>query len=777
MKLRIVSILLTLTLALLSPALIIPMRVNAPTQYGPRSQELQIIYYTDETQLYAALTAGEIEINTWDLTTAQANDAKTRPEVMLAKVERLGMRSHSINNNLTIATYSGVLSHMSDVNFRKAIAHLIDKDYYVDVINDGAAIRTDTHVASPAKDWWNWTLVNGVHPNGTVFTNYPYPFNTLQANYELNQTGYVYGADDNPYYDPLTPGSARKWRVYPAGHPQKANQKLDGLVFYSRSDDTIRLLAGNHFRDYLLKSGIPVDYRAVSFAVANENVMLARNYHIYTGGWSLGRYPLALYSWFHSVFWYSGGPNYHASVANGYTDVDYWGDQFNTAPNLTYAIYSAQRIQSLVIEKYAIAFSLWNTIGWYGYRNLQGIVNYFAVGPENGYTYLNSYRLDDATKPIRVGIKGFPNQLNQMYSRWVWETSTFAPYMASFMSANPFEIFRDQPWLAKDWIDGTWVDTEDGDKIKSKITYWFRNTAEWIEPITGTPLATVDANFYPFSLWYYYQTPDAWIWSGYKDVHHVRLDPDNTGDNYKVEVYHDVRSMFAVLNPWGRDLYPPAWKRAPLSSLETKVFVEGVNATTPGNLPLPFRTIGAPVEIVEVKDEGTTLTRYTDYDMIKGRIKILKDITEGNKITVTYWARGDASGYNPGGVAWNTIHIGYGPYYMYEHQPGAGGWSSFKANRNFFLETPPLAELDWFYYFAPGDKPRTGSYKVDIYDVVKTTSAYGSTGHLVPSINWEPTADIKPGPIPPLTGDRAGKIDVYDLSSVQGQYGVTFGTP
>jgi len=777
---RKVSTMLALASILLLTSMITPLPVNASPTNGPRSQQLLIKYYNNEFALYADLTALKLEIDACELTKLQELMSKANPNDTLAKVEKLYLRSFSLNNNLTINAYPRVVSPMSDVNFRKAIAHLVDKDYYRDVIWDGAAVRADTWIPSPCKDWWNWTIATGVHMNGTVFNNYPYPCSTYQANLELNQTGWLYGTDSNPYYDPAYPGSATMYRAYPLWH-SKAGQTLDPLVFYSRNDDGLRDSAGMHFRDMLRKSGIPVTFYSVSMSQCNDNVVLGRNYHIYTAGWSLGTYPTYLYNFFHSDYWFPGGSNYHCSAHNGYTDLNYWGDRLNEAVTLMDAMYAAQRLQSLVVDKYCIGISLLNFLGFHGYRNLCGIVNYFAVGPENQYTYLNAYRADNPpgsyALPIRVGVVGAPTQLNPIYSSLECEISTMSPFMSSFMSANPYEIFRDQPWLCKDWDDRTWVDPEDGNKVKSKITYYLRSDAEWIQPITGVPLGGVDNTFYEFSAWYHYQTPYTSLYSGYRGLHHIRCDPDGTGNLFKIEVYMDTRSMFNLLKPWGGDLFPPAWKRNPLSKLETRVFVEGVNVTTPGDLPLPVKMTGAPVEIVSVLEDGSPLKKYTDYDMIKGRIRILKDIANGKKITVQYWARGDASGYTPGNVPWNEILIGYGPWYMTEHVLGAGGWTAFKANTNFFLETAPLAELDWYWYWHLGDAPRSGYYKVDLYDAVRLTAAYGSTGYLVPSIPWEPTADLMIGMIPPLTAPGPGKIDYRDKDTLLAQYGATFGTP
>jgi len=89
------------------------------------------------------------------------------------------------------------------------------------------------------------------------------------------------------------------------------------------------------------------------------------------------------------------------------------------------------------------------------------------------------------------------------------------------------------------------------------------------------------------------------------------------------------------------------------------------------------------------------------------------------------------------------------------------------------METPPLGEVDFVWKWIDGPKPRSGYYKVDIYDIVMAIGEYGSDGTGIPDSatehrRWFPGADFAP---------PGGKINIYDIVSMVGQYGQTFGAP
>jgi len=734
------------------------MLVNVEVQQGPRGPRApacNLVFHTGVDSLYASLKAGEIDVMSWPLTAAQYSDAVADPDILLAPTNRSDVHAFSFNNNYTIAAYPGVKNPLTVTDFRKALAHLVDKTYILNFIAEGFGDIIDVPIPSTSSFWWNASI--------TGF-NYPYPFDMAQAAVELDALGFTDTDDVDTY------------RNYPADWPGRPGRpNVDPFLFYACSEDWILLAAGRHLRDNLQSVGFQVDWRPEPSSLSNGPVMINRNYHIYTAWWEAERFPTYLYDWFHSSRWFPYGSNFLTGLP-GYPSLDLVLEQLRYAPSPTLAVTAAQEAQGLIIEEYAILVPFMSYKGFYAYRNLLGVANMEASGPENVYTWMNAYRLDNSALPIRMGIKQPPVSLNPIYSSWDWDLSTMSLFMADPLSVAPYEIYEvDQPWLAKDW-DFQLNGWKEDDINRSKSTWWLPNDASWIQPITGSVIEPFTTSFYEFNAWYYYQTPDSWAHLAYKDLDHIRV----IGP-YEVELYWNAKSIWMQYNGFGRFLYTPAgastggYKSAPLATLQTNIFAGPLAAGTA--LPLLWRTVGAPVQIVSITLDGLTLTPYTDYDMIEGHITILVTIPAESSITVTYWARGDAEGFFPGGRSdWNNLLIGPGPWYLTEIQPGAGGWATYKANRNFFLETPPLGEIDWYHFYDDPEapKPRSGYWLVDINDVTSAYYAYQSTGHAIPSPNWIPGADLKAGPIPPLPGDRAGRIDVYDLSSVQGQYGVKF---
>jgi len=773
-----------------------------PATYGPRSN-LEMFYYADDTALWAALKTGTIEMTNWEVTPTQHVDAISDPKILLNTVSRLDFRAWSLNNNLTIAKYPGVTSPMSYVTFRKAIWRLTDTAYYAQVVCGGFAVPLHVPIAAPSYPWYNETVVSYVKTHLS--------FSIEGAAALLDTAGFTQGATPNPYYNPSVPGSAQFIRRYPQDHPQKPGQDLDGIRFFARTDDVLRFGASTHLRDRMLESGIPVDWSPSDFPPCYSIVMSARNYHIYSAGWSVGRFPTYLYSLFHSSRWFPGGANYHTGELKDYCppptpphypDIDAAVYEVSYPESYEAARAAAKKAQYYLVEKHAVLIPLWSSKAFYPYRNLLGISNMDSIGPENDYTFLNAYRVDSVSAPIRFGLKSPPLEVNQIYSRWVWDVSTMSPVMAGFMSTPAYDILTDQAWLMQDRELTTWVDPDDG-KTKSKVIFWFRDDIEWIKPVTGEVLANFNTQWlegagigrsgYEFNCWYFDSEPAGWIFTSYRDIKLIRTYPSER----KAEVYFDALSYWTQYSGYGRILYSsedlafPGWKQSPLATVKTTVFVEGTNATTPGYLALPVRTLGTPVEIIEIKEDGVALTPKTDYEIVGSvangpRIRIYKDIANGKVITAKYWARGDPAGYHPGGLGWEKTLVGCGYYYMTAHTPGAGGSSYYKKNTNFFLQTPPMGEIDYRWYWIESPiKPRDGYFQVDVYDAVLAGGAFESQGYVTPSANWRPGADLAtsptlptppfPSPKPPI--NSAGAIDGYDLGVVGSIFGTTFGSP
>jgi len=779
LRLKYISAMLTLTALLL--VAFAPLQ-TAQAANGPVS-DLQIFYYRNDTALYNALKAKDIDMSLGVVTPAQYNRAINDPDILLAPIKKLDIYAFSLNLNEEISDYPGVKNPLTVPDFRKAIHRLRD------LSTNPFASPLPVPISAVSSLWYNASVVEFVDgtydPSDPRLADPAYAYPRESLTFDRNAAKAL--LDAAGFTDPDGPGPGV--RVYPFTWPQKAGQPLDPLVFSIRDDDALLKQAGMDLAREMDDAGIPVTKYFDSFASAYTRVMVNRNYHIYTAGWSVSRFPTYLYSWFHSSRWFPGGSNYHMSTTPKYTDVDTLVEKVWFPASYIDAITAVKNAQYLLTEKYTVIVPLWSSYSFYPYRSdMLSVTNFQAVGIENRYTYLKAWRIGGG--PVRAGVTPPPLEVNQMYSRWAWEESSMNPFMEDFMSNPPYNIIVDQPSLLQDWSSppGTWFD---GAVEKSKLTYWFRDDeqndglgdgdAEWIEPVTGNVLDDFTPQWlagggYEFNSWYYASEPASWIYTNYRDIHHIRV----YSAERKAEVYMNVKSYWSMYWPYGRLIYAPAWKQAPLSTPDTKVFTGPIAAGT--SLALPYKAQGAPVEITSIKlvTANTFLTEASgannnDYEMVLGKIKLYTAIPAGESIEVKYWARGVAAGYVPGGLVTGTnvglVWIGAGAFYAREHFPGAGGWTTYTKNPHYWMSTPPTGELDFLWNWNPGPQPRTGYYAVDILDVIRSTWGLDGTGWAPPTPNWEPGTDL----IWPGGAQPKGKTTVNDNTLVATDFGKVFG--
>jgi len=806
-------IMLTLMVALmLGITAVEPISAQTTTR-GPRSPELKLFYYADETSLYSALKAGVIDMSLWECTPAQYQDAITDPNLILAPVSRFDLRGFSLNSNETIPTYPGIRSPTSYAGFRKALWRLSDVSYYAEVICGGFATPLYVPVSAPSRAWVNVTVENWVKAN--------YAFSVQGAANYLDAEGFAQGTEANPNYKPGVPGSAMYWRVYPPGH-SKAGKKLDPIVFSARVDDGLRYGASVHLCDRMLESGIPVNLISEPSSSAFLRVMTRRDYQIYSAGWTTGRFATYIYSWFHTSRWLPGGHNYHISTTSpGYVttpgspdNIDEAVDKIQYPLNLDDALIAAKDAQRILVQKSASFIPTWSSKAFYAYKNLFGVTNMESIGTENLYTFLQAWRAD-GQPDLRLGHKSPPTQVNQIYSSWVWDVTTMGFTQDSFISLEPYNVLNDQPWLARDWttapggpstVPGTWVDPDDG-KIKSYMRYWFRDDVEWIKPLTGEVLADFVPQWlgggYEFHCWYFDSESAGWLYTSYRDIKHI---VPNIAGKY-ADVYFDVSSHWSQYWPYGRHIYSnqsiqdtpsfPGWKQAPLSTQELRTFTGPIAAGTFLNTltpvegtayKIPTRARGTPVEVIEIKLDGVLLAEATtpylynpvtgqgaggDYSIVGStatgpRIRLYIAVPGGSVLTVRYWARGDPAGYHPGGLPWQQTIAGTGSFYLTDFLAGAGGWATYKANRYYFMETPTKGEIDWYWYWIYGSQPRDGYYYVNIYDASYSNWALGGSGQAVPTANWIEATDLAP---------PVGETNLFDIAVLAANYGKRFGSP
>ncbi|MCW3985647.1 MAG: ABC transporter substrate-binding protein [Candidatus Bathyarchaeota archaeon] len=712
---------------------------------GPRSDDLIVYYYGDVESAYAALKANQIDAVGYEITADLYVDASADANIVLGAVADMGFYEHDVNNNATIDTYPGVRSPTNYTGFRQAMAWLTDKEWVVDEACGGFAERNDQMIASPFRAWGNETM---------MFPFYPYEYDPIAAADALDGEGFLQGTTPNPYHDAAFPGSAEYIRVYPAGH-SKAGQDLDNLEVCVRTDDTRRLQAGRLTYGNMRKHGIPVNALEADMGGLYDKVMGAFDYHMYTGGWSVGRFPpVTLHGLYHSEFTYSYGPNY--VTGNGthpYLDTLLDGCRY---PATYDEAISYTKLAAGYMTEICVNIPLFSAKSFWPWRkSLVGVVNMAGSGPENGYTFVNAYKVDDSA--IRYGPKGAPTAMNIFYSSWYYDWQNLERMnMYGGVDVPPYDLSADQDGLVTERLVGTWWDTaaSPGDENKTKVTYTFRTDAYFVEPVTGNQLENVDATNAYVSIWYDFQLGDGWFFVDVTDIHHLNIIGSHT-----IELYFNSYSY------WNAYYATPPFKSF---NLLQKGSLSNISRAWSGSWTGPAGFLGLSHKVywvVDISVGGVSLTRGSEWHIQRkgplGHADVWVNTTRTGTLVINYWSAEDGKGFTPGNLPWTDSFEGAGAWYATAFTSGIGGSLSLKKSAFFYMEKPLLGEIDWV-------KKSDGAYKVDIYDIVFAAGAYGSQGTGIPSSNWFAGADVAP---------EGGKVDIYDIVTIASRYGQSFDVP
>ncbi len=614
----------------------------------------------------------------------------------------------------------------------------------------GKAQRIDQMVPAPYYGWANASM---------SYPFYPYEFSTLAASTLLDTKFPQNTSQPNPYFDPLVPGSTQYLRNYPDDHPQKAHNVLDPLLICVRNEHSPRLQAGRLCYANMQAIGLPLDINENPMSVLKPIVMDVMDYHFYTGGWSTGRFPpLTAYGLYHSINAFPLGSNYVTGSPYQLTypyldELLYAG---NYAQSYAEAVGSCKKAMGYMTEL-CVNIPLWSVASYWAWStNLLGICNSQVEGPENKYTFMNAYKVDGS--PILVGNINPPNQMNIVYSSWVYDYNNLDRMnLYGGTDIPPYNAAADQAGFVQDWITDTW---DDGGETKTRLTMWFREDGYFAKPVSGDIGENVNASHYFWNAWLDYQVGDGWWSPQFRDLHHI-----NIVDPYAVEIYFDTYGYWNTYYCQGPLRPMDTWMAQGPSFIASTV-ESFVDPTTPGSIGLAY----GPVWIDYVEFNGLPLALFTDCNIVLGDLYIFSALGAGTlEVSYRYIPTAIAfRGYTPGSLPWQTIFEGAGMYYCTAFTEGLGGSATYKRNPFYYLETPPLGEIDFLWHWGEYDEsrridlyraPRTGCYQIDQFDYILAGSAFGSQGTGVPSSNWLPGADLSPD---------AGVIDVLDEVAVTG---------
>lgn len=525
----------------------IPFPVRAtPRTNGPRIDELLIKIYATDVAEFTAFEACDIDLVDWPLGTTEISKWTTAPyneTIVLDPYREIGLYEFDINNNKSMVSYPESTYGISPTWYpevRHAIAHLVDKPYILTTILGGYGAICE----SPIMPWLRWY-------DPTMPTH---PYDPAEACRILNAAGWRGSADPN--LPPTDPNAKMK---YPPGH-LKAGQYVEdvltrkpdhGLIFYRRSDDSKRRDAGNLliYGDATHKGmesiGIPVEDNNVPRGTSGPEVMYKKNFHIYTGGWSLSRDPDYLYDLYSIAFM-----NWDITeFAQNYDNVqDPLWDQYVTRVKYAKTLDEAETYCHLALQRFGdqvFLIPVWTTLGYMAHKKPWHVVNVDSFGVRNWWNLycINNPTIGVTGGTLKWGFKSDVELLNVIYSEWVWDWQVLDKLFDSLIAMNPLNIAVDMPWMASDWTIGTWTNPDNGETA-SKISFTLKDGIKWINPYTGTENSTVTPEDVKFSFQYVY---DHVGWN-YPAVADLYKNPDGS---LKIEISGNTITFYeSVLSTW-----------------------------------------------------------------------------------------------------------------------------------------------------------------------------------------------------------------------------------
>ena len=516
-------------------------------KFGPRAKKLLIKLYSDDTAEFAALENGEIDICDWPLSKTVYDEIQTSyPNVNITNYgAEYGLFILDINSNNN--EYLGnppdpeypnpvYPNPTSDVWLRRAIAYLIDRDGYIADPAIGAGFGYPMYTTMPVP---NAKYLLDIYGNTTAA--WAWQYNPAAANATLDEHGFPIGSDGWRYWDRN-------------GNGVKDDGEDLILKFYIRSDHPGRLMIGQKLLTELESVRIQVDAHFASSGTCFVDVMVEKDFNLYTGGWSLGVTPDHLILWSWNYYWHPGFCyNYGGHNVPEFNEAADGIMYSNTQDEAVYWAMQAQWYQAyyvLGIPIYCVSGNKGSSYTYVGpetpYHGVPwtGIGNSPGYGIDNGYTFLNMHPVGYPTGPnmtIRYGFK-VPEikQLNPIYASWLFDWNVLGLiYFDSLLATEQYDPSALYPWLASEYTLDTYEHPTYG--TCSRATFTLRPDVYWSD---GTPLTVADIYFTYVELKHILESrglPPPWWWSNVQDILSFSiLDP------YRFEVLLDVKSYWAL---------------------------------------------------------------------------------------------------------------------------------------------------------------------------------------------------------------------------------------
>jgi len=226
--------------------------------YPPNVLKLYFKIYASLDTAILALQAGDVDFILWAVSAGRVPSLQQDPSIRLSFLE---------DNGYFYLAFNMKFQPMNDLNFRKAISHMIDKDQIVNVYMGGFGAKGSAALPPFWGEWHNESV-----------EKYPYddPFDDTTTTSEdlLDAAGLIDRNGDG-------------WRDLPDGTPMEKIIILTPPADY----DPVRIRAGQMIAKNMREVGVNAEAKAIDF-----DTLVARayscDYQMLTLGWSLGSDPM-----------------------------------------------------------------------------------------------------------------------------------------------------------------------------------------------------------------------------------------------------------------------------------------------------------------------------------------------------------------------------------------------------------------------------------------------------------------------------------------------------
>jgi len=515
---------------------------------GPLTPELLIKIYFDPTSESWGLDRADIDINDWPLSKDFIDRwAGAGSGITMNEYAEIGKMEFDMNNQLwptggpNPSVRSGTRKEFFDENnardkaawyFRRAIAHLTDKETYVTDFMKGQGYVMHTEVPYPALETY---IDYSTLTNATATDEYPggyiYKYSRKNATDAL-----LLGGFDDYDHDGII-----EWNLnYPnAWRGSMDTEELPTMKFWVRIDDPNRRQAGEDLAKEMSAVGIkrtadggPLEVIVTERSACFLNVMVVYDYNIYTGGWSLSADLDFIFDLYHSDMSAYSYANNYPGFANR---------QFDAAAELVKYPPSPEAVKQAAIEaqwikaKYQPVVELWAAKGVKGYRTgWDGVVNMAGYGVDNFWSFINMNRTGVNT--IKYGFKSDISMLHVICSEWLWDWLALALSYDTLIARNPYNLPEDVGALATDWSTSFWDPPDPAVNNATVATFTIRSGATFHD---GNPVTTEDIR-YGLLMQKAAGPGVAWNYAWVMDIDHIDITVDT------VTIYFGVLSYWAV---------------------------------------------------------------------------------------------------------------------------------------------------------------------------------------------------------------------------------------